>query len=79
MSKGSTSQGPAGVKFLFWRTSRGVAVAICLALFVTAIVCVAVVMEGVWDNRWLYLTGSVLACLSGLYMNAIRRADRFGG
>lgn len=77
MSEGQTSEDPAGVKFLLWRTSRGMAVAICLALFLAAVVCVVVALEGPQNNRWLYLTGFVLAVLAGQYNNAIIRADRF--
>jgi hypothetical protein len=78
MSEGQTGQSPAGVKFLFWRTSRGLAVGICLALFVAAVVCVVVALEGPQNNRWLYLTGFVLAVLAGRYNTAIIRADRYG-
>jgi hypothetical protein len=79
MSDGRNSHRPAGVKFWFWRTSRGAAVAICLALFVAAIACTFVVVEGVLDNRWLYLVALVLATVAGQYLNAIIRADRYGG
>ncbi|HEX4591975.1 MAG TPA: hypothetical protein VH120_18720 [Gemmataceae bacterium] len=79
MSEGQTSQRPAGVKFLFWRTSRRLAVAICLALYLATLVCVYVALSGPQNNRWLYLTGLVLAVLAGQYNNAIIRADRPSG
>jgi hypothetical protein len=79
MSERQTSQNPAGVKFLFWRTSRGMAVAICLALYLAAVVCVGVALSGPENNRWLWLTGAVLGSLAGGYNNAIIRADRSSG
>jgi len=65
MSDVPPSQRPAGVKFLFLHTSRGVAVAICLALYVAAVVCVVVALNGPQNNRWLYATAGVLAVLAG--------------
>jgi hypothetical protein len=79
MNEGPTSQGPAGVKFLFWRTSRGVAVALCLAMYLATAVCTYVALEGPQNNRWLYAIGLVMAALAGSYNNAIIRADRYGG
>ena len=79
MNEDLPSQGPAGVKFLFWRTTRGLAVAICLALYAATAVCVVMAMEGPDTNRWLYPIGLVLAAFAGAYNHAILRADRFGG
>ena len=79
MSEGPTRQSAAGVKFLFWRTSRGVAVAICLALYLATAVCVVVALSGPQNNRWLLFTGFVLGGIAGGYNNAIIRADRSSG
>jgi hypothetical protein len=79
MSEGQTSRNSAGVRFLFWRTSRGMAVAICLTLYLACAVCVYLAMSGPENNRWLWLTGFVLGLMAGQYNNAIIRADRYSG
>jgi hypothetical protein len=79
MSDSQTNQSPASVKFLFWRTSRPVAVAVCLTLIVAALLCTFVGLEGPWDSRWLRFAGVVLAGFGGGYCNAILRTDRYGG
>jgi hypothetical protein len=76
MSQRQASQSPAGVKFLFLRTSRGVAVGICLALYLATAVCVVVAFSGPENNLWLWLTGLVLGSMAGSYNNAIIHAER---
>ena len=74
--RGDPSSGASGVKLLLWRIPRPAAVAICLALYVTAIACVVVALNGSENNRWLWFTGFVLGIGAGFCNSAVIRSDR---
>jgi hypothetical protein len=78
MSQEETPRQPRHVKFLFIRTSRPVAVAVCYLLVLAAAVCVVLAAEFVnaQNEKWLWLLGFILAVVAGHSMRAIYRSDR---